>query len=203
MHMKWRKICFYMIYWVPCIVFTTVLWYFTVYHSRNKRHKNLNIIKVYMMHIVHLSKNMLCWNMGAGIKNSLTLQFQYGSWTICWLFLPVRLMSGFRCGQNLVYSKSLNSCLSHCCRSPGIIVFLFRLSLLLQKRIWPLCGLVLEAYCIKFKLSGMISYFDNLWMKMKGKKFTLVSIHNGECVKWDSCWKWFAGCGVFCCHSSV
>jgi hypothetical protein len=141
--------------------------------------------------------------MGAGIKNSLTLQFQYGSRNICWLFWPMHLMSESRCGQNLVHAKSLNFCLSHCCRSPGITVFLFRFSVLLQKRIWPLCVLVLEAYCIKFQFSGLISYFDCLWMKIKCGKFTPVGINNGESVKWGNYWKCFAGCGESCCHNSI
>jgi hypothetical protein len=110
-----------------------VLKYFNVYYRSNKRHKNLNIIEVYMMHVLYLSKNIKCWNMGAGMKNSVILLFQYGSWTMCCPFWHIHLMSESRCGQNLVHAKSLNFCLSHCCRSPGITVFIFRLSVFLQQ----------------------------------------------------------------------
>ena len=105
------------------------------------------------------------------------------------------------CSQ--VWAKR-GSCLSRCCRSSDITVFLFRLSVLLQKRIWPLhMYVMLEAHCIKFQFSGLISYFDCLWMKVKCRKFTPVCIHNGESVKWGSYWKCFAGCGIFYCHSSI
>ena len=161
MHMKWRKVCLYMIYWVTYIVFTSVLRYFNVYHSGNTRHEksecNRSVYDAYFIFKYVMLKHG-CWHE----------EFSHSAVPV-WLMDHMLSVLAYTFDVWIQVWSKLGSCKK----------FKFLIVTLLQEpwhcsfpikifsdptstRIWPLCGLVVEAYCIKFPFSGLISYFNCL-----------------------------------------